>query len=346
MITYQLTFNLQDPRVMDSPMEFVSGDVGAYGVEISFLDNGKTFDISKYTFSIKAVRADEVVQTDAGVITDNRAKYTFKNSMYSVPGDLCIEFALTDASGNYITAKIVRASVIKGAGKGNSAEDNTNVYVTLLAQMTERLNRAQDLLDKLNIDLSELYKRPTYGGTITEIPEDDAPAGTYYIAGQDMANNGISYGGFVWELFELDGGGLSTAYNVKFSPDNRCISPASGYYPSEGRLAVYSTEGVFVGYIDLNPTLETMPMYLDLSRLGVTSEYDYVEFFLAFYNKSTGFPHELTILDAGTLLVKRDTVSGLQAYITQSKFDAAIGDVDAAVDAILAMDEKMLGGDA
>ena len=348
MITYHFNINCQEPRMLISDMEFVSGDTGAYCLNLTFYDNGKRLDLSDKVLAVKGKRADGKVISDCGKTDGNTARITLKNSFFAVPGELILEIALTDAAKRYVTAKIITATVLEGVGNPDDAsEENVNVYVTLLTQLTEKLSRAQNLLEELNVDSSQLHARPTYGGTITEIPKDGAPAGTYYIAGRDMANNGISYGGYVWEMFELDGDGLiQAAYNVKFSPDNRCISPASGSYPSEGRLAVYSTEGVFAGYIDLNPTLETMPMYLDLSCLGVTSQYDYVEFFLAFYNESTGFPNELTILDAGTLLVKRNSVSGLQAYITQSKFDAAIGDVDAALDTILAMDEKLLGGDA
>lgn len=351
MIQYHFSFNLQDPRIYDSDMEFVSGDVGAYGVRISFLSDGMSFDISEYTFVVKVVRADKTVLDDAGYIEDNKAVYVFKNSMLSVPGDVVIEFALTDAQGNYITAKIVRATVLQGAGDGNNASDTTNVYASLLGQLTERLNQANKLLAALDVDLTELFERPTFGGMINSAPPKEAKAGTYYIASSDFADKGIRYSGLLPDMFKLDGAGagnIDMAYNILFKPDSRCIGPVAAGYPSDGRLAVYSTDGKFAGYIDYNPTLDTMPMYLDLTKLGVTSASDYVEFYLGFYDGNAGkeFPTVLTIVDAGTLLVDTNGKGNFRTYITTSAVDRMVGKIDEALDAILKMDADILGGDA
>ncbi len=348
MVNYNFSFNLQDPRVYDSDMEFVSGDIGAYGVTITFLSGGMCFDISNYSFIVKVIRADKIVQTDAGDITDNKAVYVFKNSMLSVPGDVVIEFALADQQGNYVTAKIVRATVLQGSGDGNNANDNTNAYVTLLSQLTERLNQAKELLDDLNVDLSELENRPTYGGRIEELPSKNSVAGTYYIAESDIAERGIRYGGLLPDMFALDGNNnITMAYEILFTPDEKCIGPAGEGYHRDGVLAVYNVSGEFAGYIDYHPTMDTMPTYLDLTKLGVTDSGSYVEFYLGIYDSTYEFPEYLQIYKSGSLFVNNGFTNICYPPVSELlAVKESIGDIDEALDAILAQDAALLGGEA
>jgi len=147
MITYNLKINFQDEKVLSSDIVFVSGDIGAYKLCFDFFDNGKKIDVSDYTLSIKAKRSDGVVVAGAGIIEDGKAIFIPQNNIYSSPGDLYIEIALSNASGKYITTKIIIASVIEGLGDNViDSTDNLSVYVTLLNQVQDKINQANKLI--------------------------------------------------------------------------------------------------------------------------------------------------------------------------------------------------------
>ena len=101
MITYKLKINYQDPRVMTSDMEFVTGDVGAYRLEFEFYDNGARVDLTDCVLTVKAKRSDGTVLADAGEIQDNLGVFVPKNDIYAVAGELRFEVALADAAKNY-----------------------------------------------------------------------------------------------------------------------------------------------------------------------------------------------------------------------------------------------------
>jgi len=148
MITYNLKINFQDEKVLSSDIVFVSGDIGAYKLCFDFFDNGKKVDVSNYALSVKAKRSDGVVVAGAGVIEDGKAVFIPKNNIYSSPGDLYLEIALSDASGKYATTKIIIASVIEGLGETNiEGADNMSVYVTLLNQVQDKINQANKLIN-------------------------------------------------------------------------------------------------------------------------------------------------------------------------------------------------------
>ena len=148
MITYDLKINFQDEKVLSSDIVFVSGDIGAYRLCFKFFDNGKKVDVSNYTLSIKAKRSDGVIVAGAGTIEDNTAIFIPQNNIYSSPGDLYLEIALSDTSGKYATTKIIIASVIEGLGEINiDGADNMSVYVTLLNQVQDKINQANKLIN-------------------------------------------------------------------------------------------------------------------------------------------------------------------------------------------------------
>lgn len=149
MITYKLKINCQESKLYTSDMEFVSGDVGAYRLEFSFYDNGKQIDLSDKLFTVKGKRADGVILSDSGTISENKAVFIPKNAFYAVPGELILEIALTDSAKNYITTKIISVTVLEGLGETKEvAEQHVSAYVTLLAQLKNRLDNADRLLEE------------------------------------------------------------------------------------------------------------------------------------------------------------------------------------------------------
>lgn len=154
MITYKLKINFQEARILNSDMEFVTGDIGAYRLECEFYDNGKRYDVTDKLLTVRAKRADGVCYTANGAIVDNIGVFVPKNNIYAVPGDLCLEIALSDSAGNYVTTKIITASVIDGIGDvANGAQDDVSIYVTLLAQIKAQIDEANKLVDRANLSI-------------------------------------------------------------------------------------------------------------------------------------------------------------------------------------------------
>ena len=152
MITYKLKTNYQEPRMLVSDMEFVSGDVNAYRLEFTFYDNGERVDLSDKILTVKGKRADGVILSGSGQIDGARAVFVPANAFYAVPGELVLEIALTDRAGNYMTTKILSASVLAGLGETTeAATTNVSAYVSLLAQLTNRLNSADRVLAESKI---------------------------------------------------------------------------------------------------------------------------------------------------------------------------------------------------
>ena len=147
MVTYQMNIELASAKTLYTDMEFVSGDTGTYTLRIRFTNRGTPAEFDGKLFTVRAKRADGKILTDAGKIKDGICSYTLKNSMYAVPGELILELAVSDSAGAYVTAKILYARVIEGMGEGTLATENTNVYVTLLAQMNEQLSSAKELME-------------------------------------------------------------------------------------------------------------------------------------------------------------------------------------------------------
>lgn len=158
MITYQVKIDTADPKLLTTDMEFVTGDVGAYKMVFSFYENGKPLDITGSILSVKAKRADGVVLSDTGECAGNQATFVPKNALYAVAGELRLEVALSDTAKNYTTTKILLANVLEGAGAPQSvAEDDVNIYVTLLNRVQQQLQTAERMVNTLyNEDLSYL----------------------------------------------------------------------------------------------------------------------------------------------------------------------------------------------
>jgi lysophospholipase L1-like esterase len=154
MITYKLKINYQEARLLNSDMEFVTGDIGAYRLEFEFYDNGSRDNLAGKLLTVRARRADGVCYASNGEIVDNIGVFVPKNNIYAVPGDLCLEIALSDSAGNYVTTKIITASVIDGIGDvANGAQDDVSIYVTLLAQIKAQIDEANKLVDRANLSI-------------------------------------------------------------------------------------------------------------------------------------------------------------------------------------------------
>ena len=179
MITYQLKIDCTELRSLVSDMEFVAGDVGAYELVFSFYNGEKRMDISDKVLSVKAKRADGVVISDSGEIKENKAYFIPENSIYSVPGDLTLEVALSDSAKNYITTIILSAKVLEGIGAPDAvAENKVSVYVTLLAQTTEKLEQAKTLLKEAGAHLESVKeeREESLGDIKTALLEIEAMA--------------------------------------------------------------------------------------------------------------------------------------------------------------------------
>lgn len=143
MITYHLKLNGQDPRTLFSDMEFVAGDVGAYRLVFSFYDEQTPLSLSDKILAVKIKRADGTVLSDSGEITNDTAVYIPKNDCFCVPGTITFEIALMDSAKNYVTTKIIHATVLESVGEPREvAGDNSSVYVSLLAQTKAQLDAA------------------------------------------------------------------------------------------------------------------------------------------------------------------------------------------------------------
>lgn len=162
MITYHLKLSGQDPRVLFSDMEFVAGDVGAYRLVFSFFDENAPLSLADKTLAVKTLRADGVVLSDSGEITNDTAVYIPKNDCFCVPGTITFEIALMDSAKNYITTKIIHATVLESVGEPREvAEDNVSVYVSLLAQTKAQLDAANQACDTAKALLTQTQQSLT-----------------------------------------------------------------------------------------------------------------------------------------------------------------------------------------
>lgn len=157
MITYHLKLSGQDPRVLYSDMEFVAGDVGAYRLVFSFFDEHAPLSLSDKVLAVKIQRADGVVLSDSGEMTNDTAVYVPKNDCFCVPGTITFEIALMDSAKNYVTTKIIHATVLKSVGEPSAiAGTSSSVFVTLLAQTKAQLDAANALLTETQNSLGDL----------------------------------------------------------------------------------------------------------------------------------------------------------------------------------------------
>ena len=135
MITYKIRLEMAGGREQYTNMEFTTGDVQAYRLEFDFMDNGKAYDCTGHTLTVKAKRSDGSVVVDSGTVEDGKAFYIPANSVFSKPDALELEVALVTADGSYATVKVIHAHVREGFGDGDvTPEDTTPILVNLIAQ--------------------------------------------------------------------------------------------------------------------------------------------------------------------------------------------------------------------
>ena len=295
MITYKLKINYQDPKVLTSDMEFVTGDVGAYRLECEFYDNGQPAEVSGLLLSVKAKRADGAVFTDSGEMEGGKGVYVLKNEMYAIAGGLYLEIALSDSAENYVTAKIITANVLQGLAEGDPAEDDVSVYVTLLSQMKAQLDEANALIDEANelIDEAQISFDEQFAQLESELSQkaDKKTSGGGFVGGNGAsassggaAGNGASSeaGGAVGNMADTDdgfaGGNHSKAANGGGAAGANAKTNAGGavglgamaynYGGAVGNGAV-SGEGFSGGYNAKAATMEGYSQrYIDAIQLG------------------------------------------------------------------------------
>ena len=295
MITYKLKINFQDPRVLTSDMEFVTGDVGAYRLECEFYDNGQPAEVSGLLLSVKAKRADGAVFTDSGEMEGGKGVYVLKNEMYAIAGGLYLEIALSDSAENYVTAKIITANVLQGLAEGDPAEDDVSVYVTLLSQMKAQLDEANALIDEANelIDEAQISFDEQFAQLESELSQkaDKKTSGGGFVGGNGAsassggaAGNGASSeaGGAVGNMADTDdgfaGGNHSKAANGGGAAGANAKTNAGGAvglgamaYNYGGAVGNGATagEGFSGGYNAKAATMEGYSQrYIDAIQLG------------------------------------------------------------------------------
>ena len=149
MIDFKIKINFQDTKILTSDIELVSGDVGAYKFSFEFYNNGKKVDISDCVLVVRAKRADGKIIEGAGDISEGKAIYVPKNSVFAVPGELYMEVALMTKEKKYITTKVITAYVIAGLGDDTTVEgDEISVFVNLLNQVQSKLEATNKLIEE------------------------------------------------------------------------------------------------------------------------------------------------------------------------------------------------------
>ena len=147
MINYNLKIDTLKEKILSSDISFVTGDVNAYKLIFEFFNGDDLIDISNYILTVRAKRADGVITVGEGKIENNKGIFIPKNSMYSVPGEVILEIALTDSAKNHITAKIITAEVIEGLGVASEPSvDEISVFVTLISQIQSKIETAEELI--------------------------------------------------------------------------------------------------------------------------------------------------------------------------------------------------------
>jgi len=148
MINYRLKIDFSDSKTLASDICFVSGDIKSSTLYFEFFNAGKRVDISGYTLTVRAKRSDGVVVASSGKIENNTAIFTPESNIYTVPGEVYMEIALSDATGKYATTKVIIAEVIEGLGEAAiEGVDNLNVYVTLLNEAVAAKDEAKSAAD-------------------------------------------------------------------------------------------------------------------------------------------------------------------------------------------------------
>lgn len=120
-------------------------DVGAY--ELVF--EPQAGDIAGAVFTVSAKRADGVVVTDVGSVTDGVCRYTLKSNMYSVPGELRILASLAK-DGTVLTDCEVIAQVAEGHDAPDLAgEDRVPALSALIAQAAGAVSACSDAASRV-----------------------------------------------------------------------------------------------------------------------------------------------------------------------------------------------------
>ena len=140
-----------------SSVPLVADDVNAY--EIVYVANE---DLSGTTFEITAIRADGQRIVDSGEIFENTARYTLKNNMHAVVGDLKVRLAILDASGSCLTTKEVIFEVIEGNGPADiSADTSYPILTSLILDMRKYVEISDKTLSDLKKEIDEIHNYAT-----------------------------------------------------------------------------------------------------------------------------------------------------------------------------------------
>lgn len=158
---------IQDDFTYFYPRPIVLEDVNAYEVIYKSKE-----DMSGNVMSVQVTRSDGEVIEDVGQVSGNTARYTLKNNMYSVEGNITIWVAISSEDGNYITQGTISAQVTSNGGEPSASGDDR------IPALTQLIIDTQQLQNQYNEMIAQMGGRPVIVMNESDYMEQIA-AGTY-----------------------------------------------------------------------------------------------------------------------------------------------------------------------
>ena len=223
-------------------------------------------------------------------------------------------------------------------------EDNVNDVMDAVKGKAE-----QDSLDRLRQEVEEKAnagKMVANMAALEALPlPGDVSEGVIYTAKDRVATNGYLVTGKVSELFETGpmsefGGSADELYVFapKFTVPDSCVEH-SAY--GDNRIHVYTADGDLKLSAMNYPYVSGYPAWLNLSEFGASSADDTISFYVAKLSQpDESAPEKIEFEDIDRAFYHNGE-SWVEVMTTEH-----LGDIDKALDAILDLDSKLLGGDA
>ena len=172
----------------------------------------------------------------------------------------------------------------------------------------------------------------------------DVSEGVIYTVVETKPVNGYKVTGKVSDLFltgnqtdfnpELEG---MYAYAPQFTVPDSCVCHNS---LSGNSIYVYNSSGKFLSSMNY-PYVDGYPSWISFENLGVDSVDDEITLYIAELSQPMELEPEEIIFEDVERAMYHNGESWVEIVTAKH-----LGDIDKALDAILALDEKLLGGDA
>ena len=152
----------------------------AYRLKFIFYNDDLPYDVTHCNLIVKGKRADGVVVTDRGVVTEEGAAYyDVKAAMYTVSGDLSLEVALVTPEGGYVTTQELMIAVREGYGEGELAEEDVTPLLTELENKVKAVSVAVERAEKAALAVEDIEQKESDRETAEQVrkeAEDDRAA--------------------------------------------------------------------------------------------------------------------------------------------------------------------------